>query len=380
MAEVPEVNMPRIMLLGVGGAGLNILGRARALWPEGLRLAAIDTDAQHLSCCGVPETRLIGETVTRAFSTGSSPDLGRRAAQSDASGIRAMIGDLDLLFVIAGLGGGTASGALPQIIRWARADNIMTMTFAVMPFEFEPEAARRHAEQALQELRAASNVVVPVRNDLLAEENDERTIQESLALADRWILPGVAALARIFCEDGVINLDFGAVGAMLQGGEGQAVFACTEVDREAASGAVEQLFRHPLLGGDESIGRARGGLIGLTAGNDFRLTELRSMVSEWSARLPEPAVRNWGVSLNEGMSARLGLVTLLMLAPEEEEEAGEERQDGGEGERRGRRPVQIEMDIDASPRGPFAKLEPTLFRGQNLDEPTYLRRNIRISR
>ncbi|MCW5548680.1 MAG: cell division FtsZ family protein, partial [Opitutaceae bacterium] len=237
-----------IKLVGVGGAGSNAVDRLKMENLERLQLAVINTDYQALASSPVQDKVLIGMSVTRGLGAGGDPDLGREAAEADREKIAAVVKDCDLVFLIAGMGGGTGSGAMPQVAEIASEAGALVIAFVTMPFSFEGGRRLKQAEEGLQALRRVCDAVIPLPNDMLLQEGaDDASVLDSFARADEWIGRGVKSIWAMLFKTGLINLDFSALRQVFQQRGGKTLFGLAEGSGEqAVAAAIEGLRLCPL--------------------------------------------------------------------------------------------------------------------------------------
>src|SRR3954467_3140334 len=184
-----------IKLVGVGGAGSNAGDRLKMEKLGGLQLAVINTDHQGLASSPVQDKVLIGSGVTRGLGAGGDPELGREAAEMDREKIAAVVKDCDLVFLLAGMGGGTGSGAAPVVAEIAAEQGALVIGFVTMPFSFEGGRRLKQAEESLLALRRVCDAVIPLPNDVLLQEAaDKETVLDSFARADEWMGRGVKSI------------------------------------------------------------------------------------------------------------------------------------------------------------------------------------------
>src|SRR5262245_60598698 len=206
------VESPRplqIRVLGVGGAGGNAVAHLVRAGFEGVRFAALNTDAAALQRVPVPEKLNLGAKSTRGLGAGGDPALGRAAAEEDAAAIRALCTGADVVFVVAGLGGGTGTGAGPVVARLARECGALALAIAILPFECEGGRRQRQAHMGLQELKNACDGVICLSNQRVFKLIDENTtLVEAFTIINEFIAQGVRGIWQLLLRPGLINVDF----------------------------------------------------------------------------------------------------------------------------------------------------------------------------
>lgn len=263
----------RILVMGIGGGGINALARMRDAELSGVRLAALDTDRQVLSAFQSGAGLLLGEKVTHGRSTGGDAEKARRAAEEAAGDIEDLIGDAHLVFLTCGLGKGTGTGAAPVVAQLARAHGALTVGVVTLPFGFEGELKLQRAQAGLARLGEKTDVLIVVRNDRLLEIARSDSVTEAFELADDVLLRGVRGISDLITVPGLVNLDFADVASVLRGA-GTAMMGMGEARGESrAVRAAKAAVTNPLLEGG-TIKGARRVLLNITGGEDLTLTEV----------------------------------------------------------------------------------------------------------
>jgi cell division protein FtsZ len=278
--------LAKIAVVGVGGAGSNVVNRMIEQGVRGIELIAINTDAQALTLSNAPERLQIGEKLTGGLSSGGDPQTGEKAAQDSSDNIKTLLKDADLVFVTGGMGGGTGTGAAPVIAALAREAGILTVGVVTMPFGFEGTRRRRVAEAGVKRLKGCVDTLIVIPNDgLLRVTGQKTTIQEAFALADDMLRQGIQGISEMITIPGLINLDFADLrGVMIGGGAGLMAIGQAK-GKDRAQAAAEQAVHSALL--DVSIEGARGLLFNITGGLDMTLHEVNE-ASEIISRTVDP--------------------------------------------------------------------------------------------
>lgn len=388
-----------IKMVGVGGAGSNAIDRLKMDNLERLQLAVINTDLQALSSSPVQDKVLIGGHVTRGLGTGGDPELGRQAAEADREKIAAVVKGCDLVFLLAGLGGGTGGGAAPIVADVAAGQGALVIAFVTMPFSFEGGRRQRQAEESLVALRRTCDAVIPLSNDVLLQEcNDSTGVLEAFARADAWIGRGVKSIWSMLLRTGLINLDFSALRQMFQSRAGKTLFSLGSGEGpQAVAQAIESVKRCPLLHMTEFSRKADRLLVSIIGGTDLTLpmvNELMTAVTEYYGRDSHVIM---GAVIDEGMQQRLEVCVVGTMdagshsqapwrsrpaargaVPEPARTAGEEPT-GAKAAPAAARTEQNEFTFaEVESRGCFDRTDRNLFEGQDLDVPTYLRKGIKV--
>jgi len=279
--DQPQHGLPaRILVLGVGDGGANAVSRMREERLQGVRLLAVDTDPQILSVSQVPETLQIGRDITKNRGTGGKPELGARAAHESHWEIAHLVRNMDLVFITAGLGGGTGSGAAPVVARIARESGALTVGVVTRPFSFEGNARRARAEEGLQELRKAADVLIVISNDRLLETSTKgMPMTKAFEMADSILHQGVRGISDLITIRGLINLDFADIRSILQrAGEAMMGMGSASGPQRAIS-AAKLASTNPLLEGN-SIHGARKLIMNVTGGADLTLGEVTAAADQ----------------------------------------------------------------------------------------------------
>lgn len=272
----------RILVLGIGGGGINALERMREADLTGVRLAALDTDSQVLSVFQGGQSLLLGGRVTHGRSTGGDPEKGRRAAEDASAEIKDLIGDAHLVFLTCGLGKGTGIGTAPVVAQIARSRGALTVGVVTLPFSFEGELRAQRAQVGLARLAEKTDVLIVIRNDRLLEILPNVSVPKAFKLADEVLLRGVRGISDLITVPGLVNLDFADVATVLRGA-GTAMMGTGEAQGEnRALRAAKAAVTNPLLEGGTMKG-ARRVLLNITGGEDLTLAEV-TQVAEFIRR------------------------------------------------------------------------------------------------
>ncbi len=408
-----------IKLIGVGGGGSNAVDRLKMENLDRLQLAVINTDLKALGTSPVQDKILIGAGLTRGLSAGGDPELGCKAAEADADKIAEIVKETDLVFLVAGLGGGTGSGATPIVAQIAAESGAVVIAFVTLPFSFEGGRRARQAEEALAELRRVCDAVIPLSNDMLLQEGTEQTsVLDSFARADEWIGRGVKSIWAMLSRTGLINVDFTAVRQVFQHRGGKTLFGLgSGAGENPAQAALDDLKHCPLLHTPEHARRADRLLVNITGGADLSLTKVNEIMSAVTEQFGPEAHVVMGAAIDEAMQGR---VELCVLGTTDVGSRGFARRPTPAPARRTEKiappgqpvvasgaavagPVSVEAVARRAPaatthkekpkqeefgfqggepvenRGAFDKSDRNLFEGQDLDVPTYLRKGIKVA-
>ena len=283
--SIPNIQelKPRITVFGVGGAGGNAVNNMISSGLEGVDFVVANTDAQALALTKAQRIIQLGVSVTEGLGAGSHPEVGRAAAEESFDEINDHLSGSHMVFITAGMGGGTGTGAAPVIARAAREQGILTVGVVTKPFQFEGNRRTRLADEGIDELhRHVDTLIVIPNQNLFRVANEKTTFADAFKMADQVLYSGVGCITDLMVKEGLINLDFADVRAVMRG-MGKAMMGTGEASGEdRARHAAEAAIANPLLD-DVSMHGARGLLISITGGPDLTLYE----VDEAASRIRE---------------------------------------------------------------------------------------------
>ena len=289
--NVPELRelKPRILVLGVGGAGGNAINGMIAAGLQGVEFVAVNTDTQDLKMSKAEAKIQLGSNLTKGLGAGGKIDLGQASADESLNEIINFIQGSNMVFITAGMGGGTGTGASHVIARAAKELNILTVGVVTLPFSYEGPTKMQRALQGLKELKkhVDTNIVIPNQN-LFKVANEKTTFEESFELSNRVLKHGVQSVTDLMVRPGIINLDFADVETIMSG-MGKAMMGTGEAEGDQrASEATDQALKNPLID-DYSLKGAKGLLINITGGKDLTLFEVDEAVNKVRAEVDSEA-------------------------------------------------------------------------------------------
>ena len=266
-------NFAKIRVIGVGGGGSNAVNRMIQAGIQGVEFIVVNTDAQALLDAQAPQRMRIGDKLTRGLGAGGNPESGEKAALESAEDLTALVDGADMVFVTAGMGGGTGSGAAPVVAKLARDAGALTIGVVTRPFAFEGAKRRRVAEDGLKRFREQVDTLIVIPNDRLLQIVDKKaSIQQAFHVADDVLRQGIQGISELITVPGLINLDFADVRTIMAEG-GSALMAIGQAGGDnRAQNAAEQAIHSALL--DVSIDGAQGILFNVTGGLDMSLYEV----------------------------------------------------------------------------------------------------------
>ena len=308
--EFDSTTTAKLKVIGCGGAGGNAVNRMIGAGLRGVEFIVANTDVQALNQALAPHRIQIGATATRGLGAGGDPSVGRRAAEEDEQAIGDALSDSDMVFITAGMGGGTGTGSAPVVARIAKQTGALTVAVVTKPFIFEGRRRMRQAEEGLAELRAEVDTLIVIPNErLLAVVDKSCSLTDSFAVADEILLKATKGISDLVTVPGLVNLDFADVKAVMSNrgnalmGTGRATGANRAV--EAAQAAVSS----PLLE-DVSISGAEGVLVNITGGRDLTLHEVNEAAGVVVGAAGEDANVIFGAVIDPNMDGEMQLTVV----------------------------------------------------------------------
>ena len=436
---MPNRRLFQLRVIGVGGAGCNAVSQLAAEPMEGVDFVLVNTDAAALGRASLERRFVIGERSMRGLGAGGDPERGRLAAEEDLPLLRQLCEGADVVFVIAGMGGGTGTGAAPVLARVAREAGALAIGIVVLPFDCEGRPRQHRAAEGLARLKEFADTVICLPNQEVLRLIDERTsLLDAFKLANEWAGQGVCGLWRLLSRPGLINVDFADVCAVMRGHHAESSLVSVEARGENRAAAVlEKLLAHPLVDGGNRLSEASQILVCIVGGTELALRDVNHIL-EHIRRHAEQALLVMGAAIEEGYHDRIG-VTLVAsgsreIAPvdraqaqpspassclpsgptETPTQAGSSDQDepllrqesledqvrvpsrfvapppesspemiqamANQSNNRGRRKTNVwkqgTLNLEIVSKGRFEKSEPTIIHGQDLDIPTFVRRGV----
>jgi cell division protein FtsZ len=300
----PELK-PRITVVGVGGAGGNAINNMIASGLEGVEYIVANTDAQALAMSSAERRIQLGVNLTEGLGAGSKPEIGEAAAQEAVEEIRTAISGSHMVFIAAGMGGGTGTGAAGVIARVAKELDILTVGIVTRPFQFEGSRRARSAEMGIAELKKYVDTLIVIPNqNLFRVATEKTTFSEAFRLADQVLHSGVACIVDLIVKDGLINLDFADVRTVMTG-MGSAMMGTGEAEGERrATLAAEEAICNPLLD-DVSLQGAKGLLLSIIGGPNMTLWEVDEAASRVRQEVDLDANIILGAAFDESLGDRI---------------------------------------------------------------------------
>ena len=429
-----------LKVFGVGGAGCNAVEQIAQREFVGVEFVAVNTDVQALLDLSVGRVVPLGATLTRGLGAGGDPEVGRAAAEEDAEQLCQLCADAKVVVIVTGLGGGTGTGASPVLARAAKEAGALVLAIATLPFECEGARRRSQAQAGLEELKETADAVLCLPNQRLIKLIDEKTsLVETFSITNDLLAQGLRGIWRLLARTGIINVDFADLCAVVRGQHAESSFACAEAQGEhRAREVVEMLLASPWLEGGTLLREAESVLVSIVAGSDLTMAEVNRVMSRINhaceyahiimgaaveaelgdrlsvtviaARQPEAGAADAVTAaavLREGngvTSKRTASETVEASAfdsqfieknpptrppsrfvPPPPELGPEKKQQLLAQQKRrpyrkpGSKMRQGTLPLEIVSRGRFEKSEPTIYHGEDLDVPTYIRRGVPLN-
>lgn len=417
-----------IKVFGIGGAGCNVLSRIAESGAPEICTVALNTDAASLDQTIAAEKLCLGLGLTHGMGAGGDPELGRSAVEGDVERLKEMCVGVDIVFILAGLGGGTGTAASQILAKAAKDSGALVLGIVTMPFEFEGGRRHRQAQFGLQQLRASADAVISLPNEKVFRlVGDKTTVMDAFKVVNEFLVQSVFGIARLLTQTGLINVDFSDLRAVTSQLDVESTFAAAEGTGEnRAQEVVEKLFAHPMLDHGEVLANSESLLVSLVGGPDLTMAEVNRVMKEIKGRC-ENARITFGATIDEAFAERLQIALVVsgkaqtsakvfvtaksrgtspnpfcepdtqfmdssetsrpasrIFAPvpemtDEKKESLFSKQAGSRPRKVGSRLRQKELQLEIISKGRFEKSEPTIHQGEDLDLPTYLRRGIALN-
>ena len=309
-----------IKILSVGGAGLNALDRIVLDGLERADVVAINTDVQSLASSVAPHKVQLGRSMTRGLGAGGDPELGYQAAIESADEIREALADARMIFICAGLGGGTGSGAAPYIAQLAREAGALVVAFATLPFSFEGKRRNTQAREALARFNEVTNAVICFENDKMGDiVPPQAGIHQAFAVADSTISQSVRSIVNLIQRPGLIHIGFDDLLAALRSRNGRCLFGFGESDSDnRAHEALTQALKNPLMDRGRMLEEAGRVLVQVAGGPGMTLSEVEILMQELGRHVSEQTQILFGAAVDGRLGDRLAVTIISSLTADED--------------------------------------------------------------
>ncbi len=320
-------NFAQIRVVGVGGAGCNAVNRMVQYGLQGVEFIAVNTDKQALQLSAGQKKIQIGEKLTKGLGAGADPEIGRKAAEESRDIICEALKGSDMIFITAGMGGGTGTGAAAVIAECAKELGILTVGVVTKPFTFEGRVRMRNAEQGIANLKPAVDTLITIPNDKLIALVGKSSLPDALRVADDVLRQGIQGISDLIAVPAMINLDFADVKTIMKE-KGMAHMGIgSAVGEKRASEAARQAVESPLL--ETSIKGAKGILMNITGGSDLSLLEVNEAAEIIAENADPEANIIFGADIDESMGDALRITVIATGFDRQEPEKAADLQMGG---------------------------------------------------
>jgi cell division protein FtsZ len=360
--EMSEKTSARIVVIGVGGGGGNAVNRMIDAELEGVEFLAVNTDKQALSKCKAENKLQIGEKLTKGLGAGGNPEVGQRSAEESMEEIAQTVTGADMVFVTAGMGGGTGTGAAPVVAKISKDLGILTVAVVTKPFKFEGRKRSEHAEQGIKFLKQYVDSIVIVPNDKLLETSDANTtIMDAFSMADEVLKQGVQGITDLIKNPGVINLDFADVETVMRDRGVAHMGIGYGKGEDRVKEAVTRAIESPLL--ETTVAGAKAILLNVTGGYDLGMMEAAEAANQIESIADKDAIIIFGTAIKEEMQEEISITVIATgfensrgiygvqtePAPESEQQSAEGAQEAAVSKRWTISDALEKMDEDSSP-------------------------------
>lgn len=302
------LGQPRIVIVGCGGAGNNTINRLYHMQVNGAETIAINTDKQHLDMIQADKRVLVGKSLTKGLGAGGFPDVGRRAAEMARPTLETLLCDADLVFITAGMGGGTGTGTAPVVAQIAKEQGAIVVGMVSYPFQVE-KARLLRAEEGLELLSASADSVIVLDNNRLIKYVPNLPLGQAFSVMDQLIAETVKGISETITEPSLINIDYADVRAIMSKGGVAVMLVGESKQQNKAESVVHECLNHPLL--DIDYRGATGSLIHITGGNDLTLQDAEEIASSLTYELDPHADVIWGARVNSDYEGRVRVMAVM---------------------------------------------------------------------
>ncbi len=324
-----DVKEAEILVLGIGGAGNNCITTLTNMGIKGAQTLAVNTDAKQLSVTNAHKKILIGKELTRGLGAGGYPDIGRKAAEESERDLKNILKEADMVYLVAGLGGGTGTGAGPVVARVAKESGAIVIGCVTMPFKIEG-ARMGKAEDGLCHLRQVCDTVIVIENDKLLRIAGDLPLQQAFGVADNLISTIIKGITETISTPSLVNLDYADVKTIMHSGGVAAVGFGESDTKSRAEEAIMKAMTNPLL--EVNYEGGSGALIHVTGGSNLKLDEVNLIGEYVSKQLDPDAQIIWGARIDPEFGEKIRVITIVtgvkspyILGPLAVEERMEER-------------------------------------------------------
>jgi cell division protein FtsZ len=310
LEEIIQRQATRIKVVGCGGGGGNSISRMREVGIKGCEILAINTDAQDLLYTNADSKILIGRELTHGLGAGSNPKVGEQAAKESEQEIKKKLGEIDLVFVTCGLGGGTGTGSAPVVCDIAKKMGALTIGVVTLPFTVEGQKRIENSQYGLERMAAVTDTLIVIPNDKLLEIAPDLPIHTAFKVADEILTNAVKGITELITKAGLVNLDFADIRAvMANGGVSLIGIGESDTNKNRANDAVEKAINNPLL--DVDISSATGALVNIIGGQDMSLDEYRQVMEVIGSKVAPDAKIISGAQISADMDKTIKVMLIV---------------------------------------------------------------------
>jgi len=318
-----------ISVIGAGGGGSNTVTALTEMGILGAKTVVINTDAKHLSVSKADKKLLIGKETTKGLGAGGYPGIGKKAAEESKKELKELLEGSDMVFITAGLGGGTGTGAAPIIAEIAKSMGAIVIGVVTMPFKMEGTRIQK-AEEGLMDLRRNSDTVIVIENQKLLQYAGDLPLKQAFNVADELISTMIKGITETITQPSLVNLDYADVKAIMHSGGVAAIGVGQADSSNRAKEAIEKALKHPLL--EMEVSGANGAIVQIIGGEDLKLDEINIIGEAVYKRMNPEAQVIWGARVIPEYSGRIHVITIItgvkspyILGPTQSENIGYER-------------------------------------------------------
>lgn len=309
--KIVEAINVSIKIVGCGGGGSNTVNRCSEAGVSGAQMAAVNTDAKHLLSVHAPKKILIGKRLTKGLGAGALPEVGEQAAHESEEEIRDFIRGAHVVFITAGMGGGTGTGSAQFVARVAKEEGALTMGVVTMPFKSEGRIRMENAEAGLDKLRRFTDTTIVIYNDKLLELVPRLPINAAFKVADEILMQSIKGMTEIITKPGLVNLDYADLMTIMKGG-GVAMIGIgeSEEERDRIEYAINEALESPLLG-EVDLTHARGALVRVVGGGDMTVSEAERAAEVVGEKINPQARIIWGCSVDDSLDHTVRVLLVI---------------------------------------------------------------------
>jgi len=308
LVESLKVN---ITIFGCGGGGSNTITRLVESGISGATLVAANTDAKHLLTVPAPHKILLGKRATKGLGAGGLPEVGEKSAQEAEEEIEKYLEDAQIVFVTAGMGGGTGTGSAPYIARKAKEKGALVMGVVTTPFKAEGTIRMENAKKGLRRLRQSVDTAIVIPNDKLLELVPRLPLDAAFKVVDEVLMESIKGITEILTKPGLVNIDYNDLMTIMKnGGVAMIGIGSSDSDYDRVEKAVDEALNSPMLG-DVDVSASRGALIRVVGGNDMTIQEAEKAASLIGERINPMARIIWGCAVDPQMEGKISILAVI---------------------------------------------------------------------